>query len=170
MKTRKLCTITLIAIFCFSLLLITAHAQVVDNNITVSCSGGTCSQITIVQNSPYSFSGVTGFPSVVMYISGDSYTITAEPVSGEHFVEWQVDGKDVSSSATYTLTLNSQTTLTAVLALGAANTNPATPQPSSSASSIPSIPEITVLLVAVLLIVVAVFAVVFRKPLKKQLR
>jgi hypothetical protein len=105
-----------------------------------------------------------------MYISGDSYTITAEPVSVEHFVEWQVDGKDVSSSATYTLTLNSQTTLTAVLALGAANTNPATPQPSSSASSIPSIPEITVLLVAVLLIVIAVFAVVFRKPLKKQLR
>ena len=167
MKTRKLCTITLIALFCFSLLLITAHAQVVDNNITVSCSGGTCSQITIVQNSPYSFSGVTGFPSVVMYISGDSYTITAEPVSDEHFVEWQVDGKDVSSSATYTLTLNSQTTLTAVLALGAANTNPATPQPSSSASSIP---EITVLLVAVLLIVIAVFAVVFRKQLKKQLR
>ena len=100
MKTRKNLCIIVIALFCFSLL-VTAHAQVVDNNITVSCSGGTCSQITIVQQTPYSFTGVTGFPSVVMYISGASYTITAQPVAGEHFVDWQIDGVDVSNSATY---------------------------------------------------------------------
>ncbi len=169
MKTRKNLCIIVIALFCFSLL-VTAHAQVVDNNITVSCSGGTCSQITIVQQTPYSFTGVTGFPSVVMYISGASYTITAQPVAGEHFVDWQIDGVDVSNSATYTLTLTSQTTLTAVLAPGDPTSTAPTTSPTSSASSVPEISEIAVLLVAVLLVVVAMLAVVFRKQIKKQLR
>ncbi len=45
---------------------------------------------------------------------GDSITITATPSNGYHFVKWTENGSEVSTSASYTFTVNADRNLTAV--------------------------------------------------------
>jgi hypothetical protein len=46
-------------------------------------------------------------------VQGTSETVTATPNSGHTFVQWTENGKVVSTSASYTFTLNSNVTLIA---------------------------------------------------------
>jgi hypothetical protein len=47
------------------------------------------------------------------FVQGTSETVTATPNSGHTFVHWTENGKVVSTSASYTFTLNSNVTLIA---------------------------------------------------------
>lgn len=51
------------------------------------------------------------------YDDGTSVTVAATPSSGYKFIAWNVDGVEVSTSASYTFTVSGNTTITAVFAV-----------------------------------------------------
>ena len=50
------------------------------------------------------------------YALGATVTLTATPNSGYHFVRWEENGTEVSTSATYTFAVSRNCALTAVFA------------------------------------------------------
>ena len=74
---------------------------------------GPVSQITIVDNTHYSFSGFTGFPSVYNnWIEGDSYTISATLSDNANLYFWSLGSPDsYPTTSSFTVTLTTQTSL-----------------------------------------------------------
>lgn len=64
-----------------------------------------------VQASPAEGGAVTGGET---YQSGDTVTIAATPNSGYQFKEWQLDGRQISTTASYTFTASADQAFTAV--------------------------------------------------------
>lgn len=64
-----------------------------------------------VQASPAEGGAVTGGDT---YQSGDTVTIAATPNSGYQFKEWQLDGRQISTTASYTFTASADQAFTAI--------------------------------------------------------
>jgi hypothetical protein len=89
----------------------TAGSTVSGGGTSDPATGSTPAQYTItVSASPSANGTVSGGGN---FATGSSQTVTATPNSGFSFVNWTQNGSVVSTSASYTFTLNSNTTLVA---------------------------------------------------------
>ena len=91
------------------------HVRVLDQQYTLTVEvkddGGASIGCQVNLNPPNSD---FGDGSTYTYPGGTSVTATAKPCTGYRFDHWELDGVDVGSSATYTLTMDDDHTLRAV--------------------------------------------------------
>ena len=74
------------------------------------------------------------------YRTGDAVTITAMPNSGYQFVEWQLNGGTISTTASYTFTASDNQSFTAMFE--EQNDTPVTPQPGSYTIAVSASPAV----------------------------